>query len=444
MKKILPDMQDMIESEIEFNSPNHVIEIHEGKYKLKIQKKEYESKGRISFEWFPFQHAVIKCEITSELEDKYSMLCEYKVLHDNQELGILEPHSGSIGEDVKLEGNIIGMKYGDSSITTKKIKFSVINLRDVPTTLNAIKRDGDLSGKFTKRLKLETTKFTINIDQRLEFNDHYDKLKRSGGFHVLWYGEIEAKAKHNLSYSDLDDIRNSLKSFLSFLGGTYSYPMLFKGIHDDKVVWEEYHGHELKPYNESYSWTIQLKEDQIGKLWTEYYKLYTDPEKRDLINKTISWYLEINQSVSNVESQIITAQANLELLYNWLIIDSKKLLKGNDASNITASNKIRLLLNEINLGTSLPSFLSSLTKLKDENQHLIDAPEIIVYIRNAIVHGQMEKHKFLVSLETKVFNEALSLLIWYTEISILYILKFKGIISNRFAETIDEMEYEIK
>jgi len=108
----------------------------------------------------------------------------------------------------------------------------------------------------------------------------------------------------------------------------------------------------------------------------------------------IDWYIEAYRKSSNIESSIIIVQTSLELIYNWLIVEKRQIIKGKDAENISASNKIRLILNELRLSSEMPTELTNLKRVCDDNQNLNDAPDVLVLIRNAIVHGQFEKEKF--------------------------------------------------
>ena len=129
------------------------------------------------------------------------------------------------------------------------------------------------------------------------------------------------------------------------------------------------------------------------------------------------------------------AQTALELLYNWYIIENKKLLIGKDSENINAANKIRLLLSQLNLNYTIPKKFSYLDKfLKSEK--LIDAPEAVVQIRNAIVHSQEEKRAKLNKIENMAKYEALQVCIWYIEVALLKILDYKGDYTNRCSEQI--------
>jgi hypothetical protein len=142
----------------------------------------------------------------------------------------------------------------------------------------------------------------------------------------------------------------------------------------------------------------------------------------------IHWYIEANCNSGFVEGSITMVQNALELLYNWLIVEKYKIIKGEDSKNISASNKIRILLSKINIESSIPKQLDKLINSSDKNS---DGPELFTQIRNAIVHSQEEKRQKIYNLEGGVKFQALTLGIWYVELILLFILNYSGEYYNR-------------
>ena len=124
-------------------------------------------------------------------------------------------------------------------------------------------------------------------------------------------------------------------------------------------------------------------------------------------------------------------QTALELLYNWWIIEQKKLLIGKDSENINASNKIRLLVSQLNLSNTIPDSFDHLKEFVSKNNDIVDAPDAVVQIRNAIVHSQQEKRKKLTSIHHMAIFEALQISVWYVEMTLLCILGYEERYFNR-------------
>ena len=141
----------------------------------------------------------------------------------------------------------------------------------------------------------------------------------------------------------------------------------------------------------------------------------------------VYWYVEANGHAGLVDGSIIMIQTGLELIYNWLLIEQKKLIIGDDAANITSANKIRILLSEIAVSPGF--FPDQYIDLK--NADTIDAPDALVKIRNALAHGQEKKRMALLKIPSLTKVHALHLGIWYVELSLLKILGFNGLYKRR-------------
>ena len=164
--------------------------------------------------------------------------------------------------------------------------------------------------------------------------------------------------------------------------------------------------------------------------WVAFYNLWKNENDKDFLIKVIHWYIEANLNSGFLEGSIIKAQIALELFYNWLIIEKLKLIKGKDCENISASNKIRLLLSQINT-SSYKTNLKYLELFISDNQQIEDEIEAFVQIRNAIVHSQENKRKELTKINTRVKYEVLQLGLLFIEQSLLHILEFKESFNDR-------------
>ncbi|WNH10160.1 HEPN domain-containing protein [Thalassobellus suaedae] len=121
-------------------------------------------------------------------------------------------------------------------------------------------------------------------------------------------------------------------------------------------------------------------------------------------------------------------------MYNWWVIENKKIILGKDSENINASNKIRLLLSQLNLDYSVPKEFKNLQEFVDSDNQILDACDAVVQIRNAIVHSQEEKRKKLRSISLIAKYEALQLCTWYIEIALLGILGYSDKYYNRISK----------
>lgn len=207
--------------------------------------------------------------------------------------------------------------------------------------------------------------------------------------------------------------------------------MFATGIFENSEVWCDYTSYFVDTFKNCTSWPQKFSIIGIEPIWEKFNEIWRDKENRNFLTSAIHWYVEANNNSGFSEGAIIMAQTALELIYNWWLIENKKLIVGKDSENINASNKIRLLLSQLEIDYSVPSGLKNLKEFVDGEIQIQDACDAIVQIRNAIVHSQEEKRKKLSAIHFKVISEALELSIWYIEMSLLRILGFNGKYYNR-------------
>jgi len=255
-------------------------------------------------------------------------------------------------------------------------------------------------------------------------------LATVGGFDILYAGRIEKKRGH-ITHSELREFITCLSYFLSFLNGRRCCPVIFKGIHEDETIWTDYSGYLTDIFKSVQSWPSRITNNGLSEIWVNWCKLFTDESDRDFLTTVVHWYVEANSNAALVEGSVMLAQTALELIYNWFIVEKKGILLGSDASGISASNKIRILLNQLNADFQVPTTLQNLTNYINSLTEQIDGPESFVRIRNAIVHANEDKRRMLANVPLLARYEALQLGLWYIELAMLKILEFKGMYQNR-------------
>lgn len=414
--------------------PNENITLFEGSFTLKNEEVKFDVQGTINFTWFPstanrFKGNVI--DATPEIKQALFANHEYEMAINGDNFGdcfIVSRNINFDSNEIKISGILVfEAVMGDRTISVDKIKFVIPNLR----WFNGKHIIDQQSGRgYNGRLQFETDDHLITIDQLPNHKSLSDTLQFDlGGYVILYSGELTCK-KGKLNYKTSQEIFHCFSIFITFLNGRRTSPMMRQGIFEEKTLWTDYLPYNVDIYKSVYSWPSQTEIDGINEMWVEFYRLWNSGHKSFLI-AAIHWYIEANANSGFTEGSIIMAQTNLELLYNWALIEDKKLLLGRDAENISASNKLRLLLSSIGCPYSVPKTLNSLQTFIEGSTTLTDAPEAFVQVRNAIVHSNANKREKLNDANPKVKSEALRLGIWYIELALLCILKFKGIYYDR-------------
>ncbi len=435
------DISEIIESSIKMTEANCPIKIYEGEYLLKSETEEIKVNGTITFDWVANSgsHFSGKVELEkSQYRTFADSISVYKIIIDSLEFGsgfIIKTSFGSNCDGSFIKGVLSQQAVlGDKSIAVEKIIFSIPNFRDLHG-LPVKKITPTNYSTSMNRLRLENDYCIICIDKCSDYKNRQESLEEKGGYIILYYGELKSK-KGSLKLEDTKDVFHCLDTFLTFINGRRTSAMFLQGIYEDEVIWCDYTDYFVDPYKVVQSWQQRHSIRGLNELWQNFSSLWKDTDDKNFLTSAIHWYVEANGNRGFSEGSIIMAQTALELLYNWWIIENKKLIIGKDSENINASNKIRLLLSQLNINHSVPEALKQLKQFIVDSKDIIDAPDAVVQIRNAIVHSQEEKRKKLSSIHYKAKYEALQLCIWYIEMTLLCILNFDDIYFNRCSKEI--------
>lgn len=436
MRKDIPEINQV---SVEMNEANSLIKIYSGEYILKNAQTEIKLIGHIYFDWFPISGASFYGKPLIDKIDLFKItdgLNDYSIIIDGLEFGqgfITNTHFGGLNNDANIKGRLSEHAIlGDSTISVSKICFSIPNLREfygLPVK-NITKETISTS---MNRLIFEDEDFVITIDKCTDYKERKKSLEEKGGYIILYAGELICK-KGSLTHSDIKDIFHCLDTFLTFLNGRRTSALFIKGIHDNQVIWSDYTNYFVDTNKTVQSWPQRHSVIGINDLWKKFKLIWQDNDAKGFLTSLIHWYVEANGHSGFSEGSIIMAQTALELIYNWWIIEQKKMILGKDSENISASNKIRLLLSQLNINYEIPTGFTHLRNFLDTTHNVVDAPEAAVYIRNSIVHSQEEKRKKLSQIHYKAKYEALQLYIWYIEMSLLHILDYAGRYYNRCSE----------
>ena len=440
--KNLPEILDF---SVDMPEPNSPVMIYEGEFEIKYESFEIKVEGIIQYDWFPNSGVRFSGEVAVGEIDlfKISMSQSVIILVNGLEFSqgfITTTNFGNSEISSHIEGKSFKkVVFGDKTIAVNKLRFSIPNLRDFRGMAVKKKTEGNTQ-ILRSRLTLENNNYIITLDKCPDFTKRQDSLEKKGGFNILYAGELINK-KGSIDYEDTRDILNCLNAFLSFLNGRRTSALFIQGVYESDVIWCDFSNHLVDSYKAVNSWPQFSNVDSLNKIWFKFSEFWKDSDSRDFLTSLIHWYVEANCQAGFTEGSIIMAQTALELIYNWWIIEDKKLIIGKDSENINASNKIRLLLSQLNISHSVPISFNHLQEYIINNINVIDAPDAVVQIRNAIVHSQEEKRRKLSEINLLAKYEALQLSIWYIEMSLLCILGFDDKYQNRCSGVSEVEEY---
>ena len=424
-------------SPVDMDEPNASIPIFEGSFQLVQEEFAILINGKIWFDWFP--HAGVKftgkAPYISPQETFFliSTQGQWELTVDGSILGKCYISRTLRSSLITVEGVMASKSVlGDKCISVDKVKFAIPNLRELngqptkKTTNSGIRSNNS-------RILFENKEYIIIIDQHPEYKKLHTSLNAKGGYLILYSGEITKKDGAPIHYNEIKEVFGCFSTLLSFINGRKCSALFKQGVHENEVKWTDYTPYEVAQYKPVTSWPQHVQATKgLGKLWQNLCNLWMNKTDKDFIKNAVHWYTEANSNPSFFAGSLVMAQATLELLYNWYIIEKRKLIIGNDGENLSAANKIRILISNLNIGYEIPQAFEELNEvLLKRKKETVDAPDLFVQIRNAIIHSQEKKRNMLANLSDYVKYEALQLGLWYIELSILYILNFDDRYFNR-------------
>jgi hypothetical protein len=424
------DIPEIISSPVVMTEANQVISIYEGNFVLKNKDLVTKMTGKISFEWYPSGGVTFKGQIQKGEKVSVKFDEDYDLMIKDLPLGKCFLTSFPLLNNIWIEGKVRAeSNKGDTSILVTKVGFAIPNLREFHgEPVKKIKENGEIQ-KLRNRLIFDNDKYNIIIDKCSNFKELSESLKEKGGYIILYAGEL-SKKDNSINYKETSDILDCFSSFLSFLNGRRVSPLFRKGFYENEEKWCDFSNYFVDSYKNIITWVEDKSVTDLKEIWKKFYNIWNNDDGKSFLRMVVHWYTEANSSMGIIEGSIVLAQVALELIYNWYIIEDKKMLLGKDSENITASNKIRLLISQLNSDSGISSKLTNLKSYADKNK-LADGPEVFVNIRNSIVHSQEEKRKKLHEMNIKIKYEALELGLWYIELSLLHILGYEGKYYNR-------------
>lgn len=192
--------------------------------------------------------------------------------------------------------------------------------------------------------------------------------------------------------------------FVSFFAGCQHAPFFIEGL-DGVAIRYEFHsvGHDKSLVGVS-SWKPDFKERDLVGLWPNFRsKRYESPDRYDVLNTVIHWYLEANMNSGLLEGAVLLGFTGLELLSNEIV--GKELGNQEIVEDFLTRLHIRI-------------------KLK---------PEEISLTRNYLTHYKTEERRrryTSLTFEEKFFR--LEIILHILELAILYWLGYEGHYKDRF------------
>ena len=417
---------------IQMDIPNEKILIYKGDFILKnLRSESIIINGEVYFKWFPNIGAKFFGKISNGIiTNPFIFEGALELIINENVVGKCLVTNQTIDEIHKLSGEFLNdVIIGDKSLKAQKFKFSLLNFQDFLGE-NIVSDNNGITTLSRGRILLKHESFEVYIDKDIFYKEKFKLLKEEGGYQILYNGEINF-FKDSMGFEEIKGLIKAIGVFLSFVSGKKNSPLFTTAIYQDEILYKDFSCDIIKSYEYRHIWCNLNSTHYLNNLFLNFYQIWkSNSDNEFFLSSIVHWYINVNCNTSYNEGSLVIAQTALELLYNWLIVENKKLIIGKDSESISAASKIRLLISHLSITYDVPSKFENLEIYRKDNK-LNDGVEAIVQIRNAIVHSQEAKRLKLKKINDMAIYESVQLSLWYIELVVLYILKFEDKYVNR-------------
>ncbi|HLO83661.1 MAG TPA: hypothetical protein VK203_01430 [Nostocaceae cyanobacterium] len=421
-----------------FGEPNENVILYEGEMEIEQDKRIIKGNGSVYLKWFPypqieFQLSNSDFNFLDDNKETYLKLPEYQsvvkvyISRFNQKVSLTETLTKMRG--ISKEPIVIS-----SENELMNIKFHLTNFDQVhgcvPSLL--IKEDGSLT--VIDRIVFEVEDWRVKIDNIETIKNTLDFVSDQGGYGITHIGQLERIDNKSFVINEAREFLKALSYFLSFARGFLVSPTLLVGYdQNENVVWQEWNSSNSDPWKAVDSWAWGLKGINLVNAFLGFYKWWKDwGESAQLV---IYWYLQSNKGASGVEGSIILAQAALEILA-WFHLVEKGSISQKDFNQEPfkyTSQKINKLLDECNIPNTIPLDFTELAQFSQLEGSNNNGPYAFCKIRNNFTHAAPENRQTFFNTPSKALKETWTLGRWYIEMVLLKLFDYNDVYCNRLA-----------
>jgi hypothetical protein len=306
---------------------------------------------------------------------------------------------GSITHERVFTGGISDqIQKNESEALYKSAKFLVINGPFVDG--ERTQRDGQ---EFYGRMLAKIGDTTITIDPLIRDRSPRRCIYRPT--HVILCEFTEAK-----SMVDIDLLRDDLFRTLSFMKCRW-VGLVGPWLTSENPQAISFRLSVTKTMRNSGSatWCHKSVGDCFAELAPKMFQSFADSNRGDALKTALHWLVEAEQCAGGIEGSMILQQSALECL-SWLaVVIDRRLFSYSRFDKFKAAEKIRKLLSIYKIDAGIPDSCLSIQDYANDKE-LTDLVDVMVSVRNALVHADPKKVTHLFS---RVQGEDERTELWY-------------------------------
>jgi hypothetical protein len=275
----------------------------------------------------------------------------------------------------------------------------------------------------------------IIVDEVFDQRERLKRAKKTKGTAITHAVSVRRSDRGAFTTDDLDEFQFSLQYFLSFARGLWVAPVLAKGRDEhSKMVWQDWTLRIMSQWRSVTSWFPEMHHGALAEGFVSFYHAWQDPEWRDILNLSIYWYL-MGNSPGNIDRGIVSACSSLEAIVSSVVSRAGKptITYLDDTKDF--QNQLEELLQIIKVDISIPESMQDLKEFGKVVKKTT-GPSVMLALRHAIVHPTANNRQLLKKTEiySKHYWQCWNLVLWYTELLILWSIGYSGRMANRVTQ----------
>jgi hypothetical protein len=288
----------------------------------------------------------------------------------------------------QLDGPYGNQTRGDATGMTRLV-FQVPNM---PAIVSDWLDSG--AGQWRGRIVLKSLVWQVVLDARQDRDDVSSKLHTTGGYGVMYVGELTRVNPGVLTTDEADYALSALHACLSFAFGRHITPALTVGYNSNEALaWEVWRVFRIAPWSGAETVIdTRVGASDLSGLFGGFATLWQDDFTRDLLARAVYYYLESNDPMP-LELAVASSQSGLELLAWEELVEEKKSLTVKKYKDNSAADNMRELLSSYHVDVSVPGRQTQLSAAA-ARLSCNDGPEILTRMRNGAMHPSRKKPRF--------------------------------------------------
>ena len=147
------------------------------------------------------------------------------------------------------------------------------------------------------------------------------------------------------------------------------------------------------------SWCYETMRDCFAELFPSVCYAFANEKRAASLQTALHWLIEAEQCAGGVEGAIVLQQAALECLAWLQVVQERRLCSESGFKSLPASDKIRWLLSLYGIEAAIPKESGPIRSYA-KAFNLSDLIDVLVNVRNALVHAEPKKTERLFARKT--------------------------------------------